>query len=157
MIAWEDMRSAEGIDQSLNLSFEWDAYYQEISENGIVYQDGGIPLSTDPFGQVNIKFGVLSEEEDLYIAFWEDDRSTGKELLTNIYAQLISPSSGSNCTVFDVNDDNNVDVLDVVQMVNIVLGNIVPDDYQSCAADVNSDGNIDVLDVVQTVNLILNP
>jgi hypothetical protein len=157
MIAWEDMRSAEGIDQSLNLSFEWDAYYQEISENGIVYQDGGVPLSTDPFGQVNIKFGVLSEEEDLYIAFWEDDRSTGKELLTNIYAQLISPSLGPNCTVFDVNDDNNVDVLDVVQMVNIVLGNIIPDDYQSCAADVNSDGNIDVLDVVQTVNLILNP
>jgi len=157
MIAWEDMRSAEGIDQSLNLSFEWDAYYQEISEDGIVYQDGGVPLSTDPFGQVNIKFGVLSEEEDLYIAFWEDDRSTGKELLTNIYAQLISPSLGPNCTVFDVNDDNNVDVLDVVQMVNIVLGNIIPNDYQSCAADVNGDGNIDVLDVVQTVNLILNP
>ena len=62
MIAWEDMRSAEGIDQSLNLSFEWDAYYQEISSNGIVYQDGGIPLSTDPFGQVNIKFGVLFKE-----------------------------------------------------------------------------------------------
>ena len=99
----------------------------------------------------------MSEEEDLYIAFWEDDRSTGKELLTNIYAQLISPSSGPNCTVFDVNDDGNIDVLDVVQMVNIVLGNIIPDDYQSCAADVNDDNNIDVLDVVQTVNLILNP
>ena len=42
-------------------------------------------------------------------------------------------------------------------MVNIVLGNIIPDNYQSCAADVNSDGSIDILDVVQTVNLILNP
>ena len=50
-----------------------------------------------------------------------------------------------------------MDVLDVVQMVNIVLGNLIPDNYQSCAADVNSDDNIDVLDVVSTVNAILNP
>ena len=156
MIGWEDMRSAQGIDQSLNLSFEWDAYYQEINSNGIVYEEGGIPLSTDPFGQVNIRFGVLSEEDNLYLAFWEDDRSTGKELLTNIYAQLITPSD-SDCTLFDVNADSNVDVLDVVQMVNIVLGNLIPDNYQSCAADVNSDDNIDVLDVVSTVNAILNP
>jgi len=113
-------------------------------------------LSTDPFGQVNIRFGVLSEEDNLYLAFWEDDRSTGKELLTNIYAQLITPSN-SDCTLFDVNADSNIDVLDVVQMVNIVLGNLIPDNYQSCAADVNSDDNIDVLDVVLTVNTILNP
>ena len=157
MIAWEDMRSAAGIDQSLNLSFEWDAYYQEINSSGIVYQDGGVPLSTDPFGQVNIKFGVLSEEDDLYLAFWEDDRSTGKELLTNIYAQLISPVSDQDCYIFDVNADENIDVLDVVQMVNIVLGNTIPDDYQSCAADANGDNNIDILDVVQAVNFILNP
>ena len=56
------MRSASGIDQSLNLSFEWDAYYQEINSNGVVYEDGGVPLSTAPFGQVNIEFGVLSAQ-----------------------------------------------------------------------------------------------
>ena len=100
MIAWEDMRSAAGIDQSLNLSFEWDAYYQEINSNGIVYQEGGVALSNAPFGQVNIKFGVLSEEEDLYIAYWEDDRSTGKELLTNIYGQLISPFEQAQCIIW---------------------------------------------------------
>ena len=156
LIGWEDMRSAAEIDQSLNLSFEWDAYYQELDSYGIVYQDGGVPLSIDPFGQVNIKFGVLSEQDNLYLAYWEDDRSTGKELLTNIYAQLISPSLPSNCLIYDTNADSNIDVLDVIQMVNIVLGNIVANEWQECASDSNGDGNIDVLDVIQAVQFILN-
>jgi hypothetical protein len=156
LIGWEDMRSASEIDQSLNLSFEWDAYFQEIDLNGPVYQDGGIPLSTAPFGQVNIRFDVLSEQDNLYLVFWEDDRSTGKELLTNIYAQLISPSIASDCLTFDVNADGGIDILDVIQMVNIVLGNLIPDEWQQCASDSNDDGNTDIPDVIQAVQFILN-
>ena len=99
---------------------------------------------------------MLSEDENLYLAFWEDDRSTGKELLTNIYAQSISPSVNPDCTIFDVNNDGNIDVLDVVLMVNIILGNLSPSEWQECASDVNSDGSVDVLDVVQTVTVILD-
>ena len=51
----------------------------------------------------------------------------------------------------DVNGDNSVDVLDVVTIVNFVLGNL---NNISCA-DYNEDGNIDVLDVVSVVSLIL--
>ena len=40
---------------------------------------------------------------------------------------------------------------DVIQMVNIVLGNIVANEWQECASDSNGDGNIDVLDVIQAV------
>ena len=156
LIGWEDMRNAVEIDQSLNLSFEWDAFYQELDSYGPVYQDGGIPLSVDPFGQVNIEFGVLSEENNLYLAYWEDDRSTGKELLTNIYAQLISPSVNSDCLIYDANADSNIDVLDVIQMVNIVLGNITASEWQECASDANGDGSIDILDVIQAVQFILN-
>ena len=150
------MRSAADIDQSLNLSFEWDAYFQELDSFGAIYKDGGIPLSIDPFGQVNIEFGVLSEQSNLYLAYWEDDRSTGKELLTNIYAQMITPSSDSNCLLYDVNTDSNIDILDVIQMVGIVLGNVVPSDLQECASDANGDGSIDVLDMIQAVQYILN-
>ena len=155
MIAWKDMRNAANIDQSLNLSFEWDAYYQELTPQGIVYEDGGIALSTEPFQQVNFKFSALSEEDNLYVVVWEDDRSTGKALLTNIYGQLISPSADS-CMVMDPNDDGGIDVLDVVLMVNIVLGNTTPTDLESCASDVNGDGATDILDIVAIVNYILN-
>ena len=97
---------------------------------------------------------MLSEEDNTYLLTWEDDRSTGKALLTNIYAQSVSPQS-SNCTTYDVSGDGNVDVLDVVQMVNIVLGSVEPTPSQECSGDINEDGNLDVLDVVQTVNYIL--
>ena len=156
MIAWKDIRNSVNIDESLNLSFEWDAYYQELTPYGIVYEDGGIAISTDPFQQVNFKFSTLSESDNLYIVTWEDDRSTGKALLTNIYAQLISPEE-SACLLMDANSDGGIDVLDVVLMVNIVLGNTIPDSSESCASDVNGDGATDILDIVAVVNYILNP
>jgi len=56
----------------------------------------------------------------------------------------------------DVNGDNIINVLDVIQMVNIVLGNIIASEWQSCASDSNGDGNIDILDVIQAVQFILN-
>ena len=41
-------------------------------------------------------------------------------------------------------------------MVNIVLGNLIPDEWQQCASDSNDDGNTDILDVIQAVQFILN-
>ncbi len=55
----------------------------------------------------------------------------------------------------DVNGDFQVDVLDVVILVQIILGDIEPTDYQLWAADPNQDLNIDVLDVVILVNIII--
>ena len=54
----------------------------------------------------------------------------------------------------DLNEDNSIDVLDVIVMVGIVLGND-PIDCQEWSSDINEDGLIDVLDVVQLVNIIL--
>ena len=51
----------------------------------------------------------------------------------------------------DVNGDENIDVLDIVLVVNIILGlsNDVP------ASDYNQDGVTNVLDIVGIVNIIL--
>jgi hypothetical protein len=51
----------------------------------------------------------------------------------------------------DLNDDGLVNVLDVVVLVNIVLGQAAQDP----AGDLNDDGLINVLDVVILVNIIL--
>ena len=61
-----------------------------------------------------------------------------------------------DCVAGDVNTDGSIDVLDVVNTVNFILGLSNPSAQEACAADVNSDGNIDVLDAVQIVNFILN-
>ena len=55
----------------------------------------------------------------------------------------------------DVNADAEINILDVVLTVNLVLGILLPTEYQLWAADVNEDGAINVLDVIQIVNLAL--
>tara|TARA_Y100001970_G_scaffold222815_1_gene274166 strand:- start:1920 stop:2147 length:228 start_codon:yes stop_codon:yes gene_type:complete len=58
----------------------------------------------------------------------------------------------------DLNFDGVINVLDIVNLVNIILGvTINPPDDVLYAADMNQDGTIDVLDIVLTVNLVLNP
>jgi len=52
----------------------------------------------------------------------------------------------------DLNTDSVIDILDIVIMVNVIMGQI--DDPGN--ADMNTDGLINVLDIVQLVNLILN-
>ena len=54
-------------------------------------------------------------------------------------------------TTGDVNDDGDVNVLDVIQTVNIVLGLVEYD----ASADINSDGSVDITDVVSIINIIL--
>jgi hypothetical protein len=60
---------------------------------------------------------------------------------------------GSSCGLSgDVNGDGFLNVLDVVVIVNIVLGGSEPID----AGDLNGDGIINVLDVVFLVSIILH-
>ena len=64
----------------------------------------------------------------------------------------------SNIILGDINFDEIINVLDIVMLVNIILGvNQNIDSDTSNAADLNQDGFIDILDVVLTVNIVLNP
>jgi len=64
----------------------------------------------------------------------------------------------SNIIPGDINFDDIINVLDIVMLVNIILGaNQNIDSDTSSAADLNQDGFIDILDVVLTVNIVLNP
>jgi len=53
----------------------------------------------------------------------------------------------------DLNGDSLVNILDVIIMVNMILG-IEP---ETSLADLNGDGVLNILDVVQEINLILGP
>ena len=58
---------------------------------------------------------------------------------------------GSDCLAGDINGDELLNVLDVVTMIQLILGA----DYDSCA-DVNDDELLNVLDVVSLINIILS-
>ncbi len=51
----------------------------------------------------------------------------------------------------DVTRDGTVDVADINQTINIILGRAVP----TVLADVTGDGNIDVADINEIINIIL--
>ena len=52
----------------------------------------------------------------------------------------------------DVNNDGILNVLDIIILVNIVLGL----EIESSSSDVNEDGVVNILDIINTVNIILN-
>jgi PKD repeat protein len=55
----------------------------------------------------------------------------------------------------DTNFDGIVDILDIVRIVNQIMGNSEFNDDEFTAADFNADGIVDILDIVQIVNYIL--
>ena len=58
---------------------------------------------------------------------------------------------GGDCGSGDMNSDGGLNVLDVVALVNTVLGG----GSDSCVGDMNLDGGLNVLDVVALVNTVL--
>ena len=68
--------------------------------------------------------------------------------------------TGDGIPTGDLGGDGNLNVLDIVALINIILGQNPPPDPGSQsfqAADLTGDGNLNVLDVVALVNRILNP
>ena len=65
---------------------------------------------------------------------------------------VFPPISGNEeCGTGDLNEDGINNVLDVVSLVNCVLG----ENCEVCYGDMNQDGVLNVLDVVLLVNTIL--
>ena len=56
----------------------------------------------------------------------------------------------------DLNQDGIYNVLDIVTLVGIIMGNYVPTDLELLLSDLNEDNQIDVLDVVSLVSLVLS-
>ena len=65
-----------------------------------------------------------------------------------------SLDTGSSCNdPGDITGDSVINVLDIVGIVNHILGSVLLDD--TCAADYTGDGVVNVLDIVGVVNVIL--
>ena len=56
----------------------------------------------------------------------------------------------------DVNEDNIIDILDLVQIVNIILGAINPSGMMFLLGDMNNDNIINIQDIILTINVILD-
>tara|TARA_Y100001960_G_C14246192_1_gene620633 strand:+ start:39 stop:536 length:498 start_codon:yes stop_codon:yes gene_type:complete len=62
----------------------------------------------------------------------------------------------TNGILGDINQDSIINVLDIISLINFVLGSDAPTFDEMILSDLNQDGIINVLDIVSLVNLILN-
>ena len=108
------------------------------------------------WGNSPYAFYYTSTSEDLGTT-WESPVQ-GYVGAAKIYAEQIFYPGEIDDTVNlgDVNLDGIVNILDIVQNVNYILGNLNFTDEQIVQADFNQDGGVNVLDIVQTVNHILS-
>ncbi|MBC8312330.1 MAG: hypothetical protein H8E72_08485 [Candidatus Marinimicrobia bacterium] len=61
-----------------------------------------------------------------------------------------------NCTYTgDLNNDESTNILDIVLLVNIIIGDVTPSESELCVADLNQDGELNILDIVLIVNQIM--
>lgn len=65
-------------------------------------------------------------------------------------------SEEEECVSGDINSDSVINVIDIVSLVNHILGSNALEGTGLCAADINGDGIINVIDIVSVVNLILS-
>ncbi len=56
----------------------------------------------------------------------------------------------------DINQDMLVDILDIIIMIDIIMGNIVAEEYMVLLADINQDNIVDIMDIISIINIILS-
>jgi len=151
LVTWQDSRN----DPGENLAPDDDIYIQHLLNGQSQFQQDGIVVCDEDFSQTYPQIELYSEDSNSYMIYWNDNRSSGKEDLVNIYTQSITIQP-NECLSMDVNNDGIINVIDIVLVVNIIFGDTIPDNQQSCASDANGDGIINVLDVVLIVNYILS-
>ena len=95
---------------------------------------------------------------DLEYFIQASDNSGRTEQLPFAGYYSFSVAGGNPCDgwiLMDLNNDLIINVIDVVQTVNIIIGQMEPTECQFWAADNNSDGVVNVLDIVTLVNTII--
>jgi hypothetical protein len=152
-----------------------------VNTNGIVLEASPIPdINGDNFFDVII--GTLGERIHVYSGIDGEeifsrnmyhpveqtssvndlDNNGSPELLIGLRNGMLYCFSGgdANEDVYlegDINLDGLVNILDIILMVNIILGYYEANELELWLADVNLDGSINILDIIAIANIILNP
>ena len=133
-------------ENSITFPILFDPGSQGSVQGGDTYDDYYMPNDGSPYP----RDFIVDQEGILQYANNEIDT----EWMIYVLDELTGGSSEG--IVGDVNNDSLINILDIIQTVNIILGaNLNPTDYELWAADLNQDGNIDILDIVLIVNMIL--
>ncbi len=112
-------------------------------------------FNTDELGRFNIGFPHGEHHFNVYVdEIYVDDVSIVFSPHDTVHEDLYMGTN--NVILGDVNGDGIINILDIVNIVNFILGNNEPTFAQSIAADINGDDVINVLDIIGIVNVIID-
>ncbi len=111
---------------------------------GVIYEDP-LFINSDTFN-----FDLLNNSP--CINSGNPEFIINNDLYSNIGASYY-PINNDCLTNGDINNDSTINILDVVQIVNLIVGEISD---LACDADINNDNEIDVLDIISIINFIIN-
>ena len=137
--------------QSLSASLQDDGTYRvvsfSLSNDKIEGTDGAI-LNAIVSAGTNVKAGTYEAKIE-NILFTKTDGTQLK--LNDVRFNIVV----SNIIIGDANGDGEINVSDIVEIVNAILGKPSAK-FTKTAADVNGDGEVNVTDIVNVVNFILS-
>ena len=120
-------------------------YYKNTGVNGRTlfgHNGGDIGVTTEMFISISENIGVIVLTN-----------SSNYNAIIQIENVVFDFAEETNFTILgDINVDGIINILDVILIVNIILG---INDFDALA-DLNGDGNINILDIVALVNIILS-
>tara|TARA_B100001250_G_scaffold382639_1_gene375959 strand:- start:210 stop:653 length:444 start_codon:yes stop_codon:yes gene_type:complete len=119
--------------------------------NGSWFDDlsGEIALNPDEVSNISFQVSDLFQgQTDISLVIYPENHHYAKKNLN--FTVLSEPTFG------DVNNDLVLNVLDVLKIVNFIVGNAELSSYELYISDLNMDGNVNVQDIVELVYLILN-
>ena len=92
---------------------------------------------------------IIYKNNDILYSFWSDQRDGNYEI-------YLSKGINESIILGDINQDDVIDILDVVLIINFILGQENPSIAEEIASDLNSDSTINIQDVILIINIILN-
>ena len=141
------------LDENIHLvwadqvSGNWDVYYGMKNINTDTMQNIQ-RINNDNTNHIQ-KDPIIQMYNDTLFLFWSDQRNGNYEI-------YLSKGENVTITLGDVNQDMVIDILDIILVVNFILGQQNPDNFQFFASDINSDSIINIQDIILLLNIILN-
>ena len=135
-IVWADQTSGN-----------WDVYYgMRDIETGTMQNIQKI--NDDDTNYIQKDQTIYMYDDTLYL-FWTDQRNGNYEI-------YLSKGESITITLGDVNQDTSIDILDIILVVNYILGQESPGNAQFFASDLNADSIINIQDIILLLDIILN-
>ena len=134
-VAWVDFATGGGDIHYANV----EVGTNNLLDTQIINDDSGNAMQTNPI--------IKNHNGNIYCV-WADDRD-------NDYQVFFASTNNFDVTSGDINQDDVIDILDIVSLVNFIMGIDNPDIIEEMAADMDSNGVLNILDIVQIINIIM--